>query len=358
MRMTTALAVLLQLSFAAGCTQDRAVPTAPDAPPSLQPSISDGAHGGNEHVFFLPPLVPEPEYTGTFDATRSPTVHICELDGSGCTATVAEFTLETGPGSETVRVDTVAEHYSVNWHTNEFDLTTGTIYRIRILVEGQKVAHADVEPVSSGKEMKNSESGDIISLKDGRTLPIKFRIEEGLDVSDRVPAVTPDGVPDAIYNPADMDKGMLLDIVLVVFTPGSSQVDRQAAVDSVSGMVVGGKRVFGDDGFYFVQIEHDGTSEPLFRAINRLNSLPQVETAAPEFVGNFNLYLTPVDGSGFEEGDWSLKTADASADNWGLERIAGPMAWGCNIGASGTNIGVVDHGFHSTPDIDGVHPLS
>ena len=33
--------------------------------------------------------------------------------------------------------------------------------------------------VNSGKDLKNVDTNEYIALKDGRTLPIKFRIEEG-----------------------------------------------------------------------------------------------------------------------------------------------------------------------------------
>jgi hypothetical protein len=43
--------------------------------------IMDGAHLGNPHFFFLPPMVPSPKFSGTFDGSRSPVVQITE-DGS------------------------------------------------------------------------------------------------------------------------------------------------------------------------------------------------------------------------------------------------------------------------------------
>ena len=44
--------------------------TAPVAPEASAPepflTISDGAHAGNAHFYFLPPMVPSPSPTGTF----------------------------------------------------------------------------------------------------------------------------------------------------------------------------------------------------------------------------------------------------------------------------------------------------
>ena len=73
----------------------------------------------------MPPLVPAPSPTGVFDGSLSPVVTITE--GVAGPA-VAEFTMETGPGSETVRLDAAAEHYVVKWHTDLFTLSDMIIY--------------------------------------------------------------------------------------------------------------------------------------------------------------------------------------------------------------------------------------
>jgi len=46
-------------------------------------------------------------------------------------------------------------------------------------VGGVELGFADIDPVSTGKELKNVQTGEYIGLVDGRTLPIKFRIENG-----------------------------------------------------------------------------------------------------------------------------------------------------------------------------------
>ena len=128
-------------------------------------SISDGAHGGNEHFFFLPPLVPDPAATGTFDATVDPVVEVLEAG-----VAIATWTEITASASD--------EHYRVNWHTNELTLDDELDYRIVVTVDGVELGYADVDVVNSGKDLKDL-AGDYVALIDGRTLPIKFRIEEG-----------------------------------------------------------------------------------------------------------------------------------------------------------------------------------
>jgi hypothetical protein len=145
-----------------------------------QASISDAAHQqGNQHFFFLPPMVPQPTYSGTFDASLEPVVEICVRDGFQCDPTIATYTTETGPGSETVRVvlDPGDGHYIVNWHT---DLADPGDYRIRVLGGDafRLMGYADVI-LGSNRELRSVDTDQFVPLKDGRTLPIKFRIEEG-----------------------------------------------------------------------------------------------------------------------------------------------------------------------------------
>src|SRR2546425_167853 len=175
--MTRGMKAIALLGAALGlaCTDD--LPTLPGRP-SFE--IMDGAHsGGNRHFYFLPPLVSAPSPTGTFDASQLPEVRICAGAGGACGAVVADFTMTDGSGSETVRVNTTDQEYAVNWHTDRFDLDPALTYRVRVLVESTELGHVDVDLVSSGKELKNVNTGEFIPLLDGRTLPIKFRIEQG-----------------------------------------------------------------------------------------------------------------------------------------------------------------------------------
>ncbi|MBI4542543.1 MAG: hypothetical protein HY705_05895, partial [Gemmatimonadetes bacterium] len=71
------------------------------------------------------------------------------------------------------------EYYIVNWHTDQFALDPAVTYRIRALVGDVELGFADVDVVSGGKELKDVSTGEFIPLLDGRTLPIKFRIEQG-----------------------------------------------------------------------------------------------------------------------------------------------------------------------------------
>ena len=157
------------------------------AGPSFE--IEDGAHGGNAHFFFLPPLVPSPTSSGATDPSllASLAVEVCDLGTSrpptntSCGSSpvfVARFTSTTGTASEVVRFDAGAGHYIVNWHTDKSNggtLVTTRFYRLRVLAAGTVLGQADIDPVRSASDLKNYDTGNSIPLVNGRTLPIKFR---------------------------------------------------------------------------------------------------------------------------------------------------------------------------------------
>ncbi len=140
--------------------------------------ISDGAHDGNNHFFFLPPLVPRPDYSGTFDGTLSPEVEI--VDSSNSNEPIAHFTMTSGTGSEVIRVVPEEEHYIVNFHLNKFSLIDSHIYRISVVLpdNSQVLGYADIL-IEKGKGVKTVKNEEPIPLVNGKTLPVKFRIEEG-----------------------------------------------------------------------------------------------------------------------------------------------------------------------------------
>jgi hypothetical protein len=99
-----------------------------------------------------------------------------------------------------------------------------------------------------------------------------------------VPPGPPDTVSEALFAdslvlvvPGSGGGRISLNIVLVDFQPTASQAQTQTAIASIRGEVVGGIRnpLF-NDGTYVVRIQHDGTLEPVKRAMEKLQTLPQV----------------------------------------------------------------------------------
>jgi hypothetical protein len=165
-------------------------PSAPEVRPAdTQPAfaISDAVfEHGNARFYWLPPIVAQPAYRGTPDPTLSPQVTICEWnDPAGrCGLVVADFTSSDGTGGQTVRYDATGGFYSVNWDTKSCvsgacSLDPAKVYRIRVFVGRSQLGFADVDPEQNGSTLKNVDTDQYVALVNGRTLPVKFRIEQG-----------------------------------------------------------------------------------------------------------------------------------------------------------------------------------
>jgi surface protein len=175
-RISLAAAAAL-LGLAAGCA-DREGPTAPAFPVDALHSLSDGAHGGTDGFFFLPPMVRSPAHGGAFDAGLSPVVEVCAP--TGCGTLHARFSMSEGVGSERVRVDPDGEHYIVNWHAGHTGAEAGRMYRVRVRVNEVVLGHADVAVVGTGRDAVSVRADGSVALIANQTLPVKFRIETGI----------------------------------------------------------------------------------------------------------------------------------------------------------------------------------
>ena len=167
--------LLTLLALTVSCHEEDGVtgPSLPVRPPSL--AISDAAHGGKSHFYFLPPILPAPAFSGVFDAALSPEVRVCRLAGATCDADVAAFSPSTSP---TVTLDPVGEAYKVVWQTKGAGLLTAETYRIQVLVGPVLLGFADLRVVSSNKDLDGLPQ-DVVGLVEDKTLQIKFRIEKG-----------------------------------------------------------------------------------------------------------------------------------------------------------------------------------
>lgn len=171
-------------------------------------AISDASHGSlatrNKFFYWLPPLVSNPNPTGTANQFASPEITVCQLNSAGTDCeksggqpiVVAQFSKTAGTGGEAIRV-TSDRHYQVNWRTDFSDLNPDKVYRILVAVDGRDYGFADVEVGRTGSELKNVDQDLFVSLVDGRTLPIKFRIEAGAACAGREGECA-----EAIVNPA------------------------------------------------------------------------------------------------------------------------------------------------------------
>lgn len=211
------------------------------------PAISDAVHNnGNARFYLLPPLTAAPAPTGVFDPLLAPIVEVCEWVGA-CAQVIARFTSEGANGSDVVRVDTSAESYIVNWNTKEClsgpcSLDAAKHYRLRIVVGKIELGYADLDVVSNGSQLKNVQTGEYIGLVDGRTLPVKFRIEQGIVAH---VAVSPSQGEVPVGSTASFQAtvtdlhGVALTNRVVTWTSGSAQIATVDGSGSTEGIAVG-----------------------------------------------------------------------------------------------------------------------
>lgn len=151
--------------------------------PGLSADFSDGHVGGNPHFFFLPPLVSQPTFSGVFNPQIQPVVDICQLDLTLSPVDCAQPGQHINPGP--VVID-APQQYHVNWDTKQPAIDTSKFYRIQVFgsAGGIRLGFADMDPVANGSGLKNVNTAQYIGLVDGRTLPIRFRIEKGAFLPD------------------------------------------------------------------------------------------------------------------------------------------------------------------------------
>jgi hypothetical protein len=173
--MKAVVVAILTVGVLAACRDQQTV-----APKGLAADFLDGRvkGRGNPHFFFLPPLVSQPTFSGVFNPQIQPIVDICQLDLTLTPVDCAGGVQHINPG---VVVVDAPEQYHVNWNTRQPAIDTSKFYRIQVFGSsgGLLLGFADMDPVANGSQLRNVNTGQYIGLVDGRTLPIKFRIEQG-----------------------------------------------------------------------------------------------------------------------------------------------------------------------------------
>ncbi|MBX6332123.1 MAG: S8 family serine peptidase [Gemmatimonadaceae bacterium] len=186
-----------------------------------------------------------------------------------------------------------------------------------------------------------------------KAINIDFVIVADFPAEANVAATPPDSTPvwfkdDSSWGAGDttVRVSYVKHIVGVVFKDGTSLQDRQLATAYVDGTVVGGEVVDGTEGVYYLHIPAAGSSAQLDTVIDKLMSLPQVDAASLYTDADWS-YLRPHDGANWQT--WKLDPDSAAGEqNWALEAIAAPYAWGCSTGDRSTQVGIIDHGFDRT----------
>jgi uncharacterized protein YjdB len=176
--------------------------TAPDATNRIAASIAgasyslyDGAHGGSDRFYFLPPLVSNPNVGPENDRAVYPalTVTVCELKGTACTdgdPLVVYAPADnaggdhgcSGNGAHCAGGAGIAldgNHYVATWASGDFTVSTAADYRVTVAASGVELGHVDVDVLNRHEHAKEG----FIGLARGARLLIPFRVREGVIAS-------------------------------------------------------------------------------------------------------------------------------------------------------------------------------
>ena len=188
-RHWTTLLAFAVLAASLSCGDER-TPTAPRLRPAApNASIWDGANSGNPNVFFLPPLVANPASSPTFRANPFQAGLPVEIEVA-CLTPAAGFSCSgRGLPRTATKVSLTDEQYMLNWDTRAPGFDAGFTFRINVWIGSTNVAFADVLLMSNANP-KNRNTNDDIPLSDGRTMPIKVRVQQGWNCVNQAQCVT------------------------------------------------------------------------------------------------------------------------------------------------------------------------
>lgn len=144
------------------------------------------------------------------------------------------------------------------------------------------------------------------------------------------------------------------DLLLIHFADGTTAAQRDAAADSVAAEIIASTSYgSADNSVYYFRLNDQADADTLFAARGELQSLPEVEWADPDIsLGYGEAYVLPDDGDDWRTTDWTPSNEAANGENWGLEYVQAPLAWGCSVGSSDVKMAVVDSWFQDVDDLD------
>jgi hypothetical protein len=141
---------------------------------------------------------------------------------------------------------------------------------------------------------------------------VRIKVVFWVQAGQAVPAVPPDSIPTGLFGPANivldsitMGGPILRNVLSVEFLDGATQAQRQAIVDSVGGVVIGGVRTSATTGSYYVQVPGVVTLASLYQVVSRFRASSYVDDANVLLALRVpDDYLRPVDGQGWS--GWSV----------------------------------------------------
>lgn len=196
----------------------------------------------------------------------------------------------------------------------------------------------------------------ILSPVSGGELHFKLQTNE---IIVGFPATVPNVTPNWFTHDSSLtpNRSRLKRVLVVAFVPGTSTSARQVALDAVQGTVVGGSPLGGthpaDVGNYFVRVPWATTRELLDSARQVLGANSIVKYAVTYMFFGLDGRRPNDRGTGsptWKATDWTFNPDSSGGPtprdgNFAPEELALPLAWGCETGAVGTKVGVIERNF-------------
>lgn len=182
-RILSAGLVLLAVAGCGDLVTNELDDTAPPDDGSTSSDISDANNGGNDHFYWLPPVVRRPRYSGVPAADVSPSVEICLLDRQALVCEpgeplLARFVMDGAPVWDRV-YQGWGGNYWVTWRRRVFTPEQDESYRISVKVEDLELGFFDIEVRRGGRWWNLTRNDGFIGIADSGPFLFGFRIEEG-----------------------------------------------------------------------------------------------------------------------------------------------------------------------------------
>jgi subtilase family protein len=284
--------------------------------------------------------------------------------------------LPTAPDDGPLLVQT-AEGITVTYFCgNTFKFTNGSpgVVTLQWRVHGVQESGEIVLParlaegVVSESYLTTRERGPLQVSREGRVLRT---VPNGHAPTCEPPTSFPEEVPDSIPSWVFADSNLVREdslvsgifprgVLVVSFDPASTIDARRALTASIGAEVIGGMRGVVTPGGrtsdrYFLRLRTDRSTSAMKAALATLLASPIVRNAGFDFQVSM-LHRRAYDGLGWQV--WNVQGFPSTQENWALELIRAPLAWGCSIGEDTTLVGVVDQGFSQVQDlVKNVSPL-
>jgi len=153
------------------------------------------------------------------------------------------------------------------------------------------------------------------------------------------PVVAPDSEPAWFQDDSSYSQGFLKRVLVIGFSENATIAQKQAAVDSVLGQVVGGNTRTNDPGDYYILIAGSNALDTLFARAAVARRQPGVDNARFLILAR-KRWRVPVDSQ-----RWRVTSPDSvspDSTTWAYNMVNAPLAWGCSVGSGTVRVGVVD----------------